>query len=249
MRLRTTAIAAIGTAALVVTTVGTGAAGASGAHASHVATDADGVTSSHGAGATAKPMGVSPAGACQTSFGNELASPNGFISWNDKTGSGHNTAGAADVVCLHPRGISVVMAYGYSGARPTDRFHVTFYGNDSADGSDEPDDNTVLCDYPAITGAAGGKYPTHVKTVLRLHPFCRLPAGQSWVSIQNVDRRHAWYWEMQNEQSGAAPDWVDHFDAYGSGCTTYDNDRYATDCTGLAFGDWMLSLRGPHRQS
>jgi hypothetical protein len=242
MRLRTAAVAGIGTAALVLTTVATGAVTASGSAASHVSLRAAAV--SPGASAAAKPMGVTPAGACQSSFGSELPNADGIISWNDGSGATIDTAGAADVACLHSRRIATVKAYGYFGTAPKDTFHVTFYGNDPANGSDEPEDGTVLCDYPALTGAAGGQYPTHKKTVLSLHPACRLPAGQNWVSIQNVDPDTPWYWEMQNEQVGSPPDWIDRHDAFGSGCTSFDNDSYLVDCLGYPYGDWMLTLRG-----
>lgn len=56
------------------------------------------MTSSHVlANARAKPTGVSPAWACQTSFGSELATPDGIIAWNDETGDNIDTAAAADV--------------------------------------------------------------------------------------------------------------------------------------------------------
>jgi len=246
MRLRTASVAGIGTAALVLTTVATGAVTASGSAASHVSIHAAGAASSQGASptATSKPTGVHPTWACQSSFGSELPTVDGLIAWNDTSGAGFDTAGAADLNCLHARKIARVSAYGYFGSAPTETFHVTFYASDRADGSDEPDDNNVLCDSPAVTGAAGGQYPTHVKTVLDLKPVCKLPAGQNWVSIQNVNAAGPWYWEMQTEQVGAPPDWIDRHDAFGTGCTTFDNDRYLVDCLGYPYGDFMVTVRG-----
>jgi hypothetical protein len=247
MRPRATSAAGIATTALVLTSVATGAVTASGSAASHVSLRASGLASLHGSAATAKPMGVSPAGACQTSFGKELPTVDGIIAWNDDSGTTFDTAGAADVMCLHSRKIATVKAYGYFGTAPTDTFHVTFYANDPENGSNEADDNNVLCDYPNLTGAAGGEYPKHVKTVLTLKPACKLPAGQNWVAIQNVDSSQPWYWEMQDTSAGgASPDWVDRHDWFESGCTTLDNDRYLVDCLGYVYADWMLVLRGAH---
>jgi hypothetical protein len=188
-------------------------------------------------------MGAQPAGKCGTGFGPELPTPDGIIAWNDTTGTGFDTAGAADFVCAHPSTIKKVKVYGYFGT-PTELFNVTFYGNSGTDGSNEPDDNNVLCSYTGLTGAAGGQYPTHVKTRLKLTAPCQVPAGESWVAVQNDDATGPWYWEMQDSASGlAGPDWDDVTNLFGSGCTNFDNDRYLVDCLGYTYADWMLKLK------
>lgn len=239
MRLRTLSAVGLGTAALVFASLASGAANASSAH--HVSLLASGV-GSHGT-ATAKPMGASPAGKCGTGFGPELPTPDGVIAWNDTSGSTFNTAGAADVVCAAATKIKKVMAYGYDGTA-TESFNVTFYANDPADGSDEANDASVICSYSGLTGAAGGAYPTHVLTKLKLPTKCALPAGESWVAIQNNDASGPWYWEMQNTSSGnSAADWSDVYNAFGSGCTAFDNDEYLSNCLGYTYPDWMLKLK------
>ena len=48
---------------------------------------------------------------------------------------------------------------------------------------------------------------------------------------------------MQVEQQCNGPDWIDRDDAFGSGCTTWSNDRYLVDCFGTYnYGDWMVVL-------
>lgn len=184
-------------------------------------------------------------GVCGTSFGPELPTPDGIISWNDTSGTGFDTSGAADVVCSDTTIVDGVQAYGYFGA-PTETFHVTFYSNDPADGTNEPNDASVICDYPSLTGSAGGQYPTAALTTLQLPNSCQLPPGESWVSIQNVDSAGPWYWEMQNTPGGvSAADWRDTNNVFGSGCTTFDNDEYLQDCLGYTYPDWMLVLTGP----
>jgi hypothetical protein len=202
--------------------------------------------SSHGtAHAAALPRGINKGAKCGTAFGSELATPDGVIAWNDTSRAGFDEAGGAAVTCkgkAKKRSIKTVSAYGYFGT-PTENFNVTFYGNSSTNGSNEPDDNNVICSYTNLSGAAGGQYPTHVLTVLTLPTKCKLPKGLSWVAIQNSDPAGPWYWEMQNEQNAAqSPDWVDRHDAFGTGCTTFDNDRYLADCLGETYGGWMLEL-------
>lgn len=243
MRPRTLSVAAIGTAALVFAGLQSGAAPASGQPDAGVSLHASGVAS-HGGSATGStaPMHVGRAGKCGTNFGPELPTPDGLIAWND--GGSYNTAGGADIVCAAvPRTkITKVKAYGYSGA-VSETFHVTFYRNSGTDGSDEPNDGAIKCDYPSLTGAAGGSYPTHVLTTLSLPTTCKLKPGHYWVSIQNVDASLQWYWEMQDSLGGTAPaDWVDRNDAYGTGCTTFNNDRYLVDCLGYTYPDYMLKL-------
>jgi hypothetical protein len=184
-------------------------------------------------------------GKCGTKFGSELPTPDGLIAWNDTSGTTFDEAGAADVNCTSKkakkRTIKKVTVNGYYG-QPSELFNVTFYGNDPTDGTNEPDDNNVLCSYSSLPGAAGGQYPTHVTTVLTLPTSCVLPQGESWVAVQNYDSAGPWYWEMQTEQSGDRPDWIDRHDVFGSGCTTWSNDRYLVDCLGYDYGDFMLLL-------
>jgi hypothetical protein len=184
------------------------------------------------------------AGKCGSAFGSELPTPDGLIAWNDTSGSGFDTAGASDVQCpkkKKKRKIGTVTVNGYFG-QVWELFNVTFYKNDPADGTNEPADNGVICSYSNVPGAAGGQYPTHVTTVLTLPSKCLLPKGTSWVSVQNNDSAGPWYWEMHVERPGNSPDWIDRHDAFGSGCTTWSNDRYLVDCLGFDYGDFMLLL-------
>lgn len=243
MRLRTISLAGIGTAALVFALLPVGSANASRTDASRVSMSASGV-GSHGKVAPSSTAKVSTGkiatAKCGTGFGPELPTPDGLIAWND--GGSFDTAGGADVVCTSRTRINKVSAYGYFGAA-TETFHVTFYKNSPTNGSNEPNDAAVKCDYPALTGAAGGQYPTHALTVLTLTSPCRLRAHTYWVSIQNVDASGPWYWEMQDSLGGnTVADWVDRTDAFGSGCTTFDNDRYLVDCLGYTYPDFMLKL-------
>jgi hypothetical protein len=183
-------------------------------------------------------------GKCGTEFGTELPTPDGIIAWNDTSGAAFDTAGAADVTCtkkkLRLHTIKKVTVNGYFGTAPTEQFNVTFYGNSR---TNEPDDNTVICSYQNVTGGpSGGQYPTHATTVIPLSPKCVLPLGTSWVSVQNNDAAGPWYWEMQVEQQGSAPDWIDRHDLFGTGCTTWSNSRYLVDCLGYDYGDWMVKL-------
>lgn len=237
MRLRTLTVAGMGTAALVLATFATGMASASGS-ASHVSLLASGV-GSHGTATAA--MIPARKGKCGTGFGPELPTPDGIIAWNDTSGTGFNTAGAASVTCGHATMVKSVKAYGYFGTA-TESFNVTFYANDPADGTNEPNDNSVICSYTGLTGAAGGQYPTHVLTKLHLSSRCNLPAGESWVAIQNNDSAGPWYWEMQNTATGDSPDWGDVNNVFGSGCTTFDNDLYLSNCLGYTYPAWMLKL-------
>jgi len=239
MRLRTLSAAGLGAAALVLALLPTGAATASGHDGSGVSLKASGATSSHGGSATSNT--ITKKGKCKTKFGPELPTVDGIISWNDTSGASFDTAGAADVTCKKATKIKTTSVYGYFGAAQ-ETFHVTFYANSTTNGSNEPDDTKVICDIPSVTGAAGGQYPTHALTTLKLTPKCTLKKGIYWVSVQNANSAGPWYWEMQDTQSGNGPDWNDVHDAFGSGCTTYDNDRYLVDCLGYPYGDWMLLL-------
>jgi hypothetical protein len=245
MRVRTISVAGLGTAALVLSGLAAGSANATNSGHGSVSAQASGMSSHGTAHATALPAGINKGAKCGSGFGTELSTPDGIIAWNDTSGTTFDEAGAADVHCkgkAKKRKIKKVSAYGYFGT-PTENFNVTFYANSSTDGTNEPDDNNVICSYTNLSGAAGGQYPTHVLTVLSLPTACKLPKGESWVAIQNNDSAGPWYWEMQNEQSGDAPDWIDRHDVFGSGCTTFDNDRYLIDCLGYPYGDWMLLLQ------
>jgi hypothetical protein len=188
---------------------------------------------------------VSPNGIkCGATFGTSLPTPDGLIAWND--GGAFNTAGGADILCKgkkKKRTVKTVSAYGYFGAA-TETFHVTFWSESTAGGSPEPADGAAaICDYPALTGTAGGQYPTDQLTTLTLTSKCLMPKGPAWVSIQNVNPSGPWYWEMQQELGGATrADWVDRGDAFGSGCIVFDNDRYLLDCLGFDYPDFMLAL-------
>src|SRR5665213_2582541 len=98
---------------------------------------------SHHAGAPLRHHAGAPSktAKCGTGFGAELPTPDGLISWNDTTGSGYDTGGAADFTCSAKTKIKQVWVSGYdlAGANP-DQFNVTFYRNDPADGSEEPND-------------------------------------------------------------------------------------------------------------
>jgi hypothetical protein len=226
---------------MVLGSLAAGEASASGSGTDH-SLRASGAASSHGV--AVKSHTITAGGKCGTSFGPELPTVDGLIAWND--GASFDTAGGADVVCkgrARKRKIHTVSAYGYFGAA-TETFHVTFYGNSTTSGSNEPDDSKVLCDYPSLTGSAGGQYPTHALTTLQLGSVCKLPKGISWVAIQNVNPSGPWYWEMQDALGGSTTaDWVDRNDAFGSGCTTFDNDRYLVDCLGYPYPDFMLLLK------
>ena len=201
----------------------------------------------HGkAHATALPKHINAGAKCGSGFGTELATPDGLIAGNDTSGAGFDTAGGAAIQCkgkAKKRTIKTVQAYGYFGAA-TEQFNVTFYGNSTTSGSNEPADGKVLCSYTGLTGSAGGSYPTHALTSLTLTSKCKLPKGISWVSIQNNDAAGPWYWEMQNEaNAGQGADWIDRHDVFGSGCTTFDNDRFLVDCLGYPYPGWMLLVK------
>ncbi len=241
MHLRTFSVAGIGAAALLLALMTSGAS-ASGSGSSGIAFRASGASPSRISAVSDRSTTTGKTGKCGTGFGEELPSVDGIISWNDTTGA-MDSAGAADVVCGERTKIKRISVLGYDGA-VSETFHVTFFGDSATGGSSEPKDSKVLCDYPALTGAAGGQFPDHALTRLRLTSPCKLKTGVSWVSIQSVDATTPWYWEMQDgPQSGAAgPDWGDRPDTFGSGCTTYDNNRYLVECLSYPYADWMLLL-------
>jgi hypothetical protein len=220
-----------------------GGASAADSDASSVALRASGVAPavSGNAAAGAVRADRESAGKCGTGFGPQLPTVDGLIAWND--GGAFDTAGAADVDCASPAKIKKIQVYGFFGAA-VETFNVTVHADSPTGGSNEPDDTTLVCGYTGLTGAAGGQYPTHVKTKLKLSPKCSLPAGKSWISIQNVNAAGPWYWEMQDVIGGSViADWVDRGDAFGSGCTIFDNDRYLVDCLGYPYPDFMIKIK------
>lgn len=179
---------------------------------------------------------------CGTGFGTATPTPDGIIAWNDTSGSAFDTGGGADFTCSAKTKVKQVWVRGYFGTAQ-EQFNVTFYQNDSADGSDEPNDAKAVCTYTGLLGAAGGQYPTDVVTKLKLPTKCKLKAGHYWVAVQNNDSAGPWYWMVQNATSGSAnADWVDRHDAFATGCTTFDNDRNLATCLGYTYPDWMLEL-------
>ena len=89
------------------------------------------------------------AGKCGSAFGTELPTPDGLIAWNDTSGSAFDTAGVSEVKCpkkKKKRKIHTVTVNGYFG-QPNELFNVTFYGNDTSGGSNEPADGNVICSY------------------------------------------------------------------------------------------------------
>jgi hypothetical protein len=238
MRVRTLSVAGIGTAALVFGSLASGAAPAVGSDASRTgpATSIAGSGASLGGSHQASGK-IAAKGLCGTKFGTTLPTPDGVISWNDTTGT-YDTAGAADFKCKAKTTIKKVSVKGYNGSGP---FNVTIYKNSTTTGSNEPDDANIVCQALDVPGAAGGAYPTDSTTVLKISG-CTVKKGTYWASVQNNQSAGPWYWEMQVEQQGAAPDWRDTTNVFGSGCTTFDNDRYLLDCLGYDYGDWMLKL-------
>ncbi len=181
---------------------------------------------------------------CGTGFGARLPSPDGLISWNDTTGSGFDTSGAADFTCSVKTKVKQVWVGGFLGANP-DQFNVTFYRNDPAGGSDEPNERQIVCAYTGLLGATGGGYEGPAVTQLRLPTKCRLKPGHYWVSVQNNDsEENPWYWEMSSTLQGVQGDWVDRHNEYGTGCTTFDNDEYSQQCffPDYQYPDYMLEL-------
>ena len=185
-----------------------------------------------------------PAGApkCGTGFGSELNSPDGLISWNDTTGSGYDTGGGADFICggSTKTKIKQVWVYGFNAPHDPEQYNVTFYKNDPAGGSDEANDTQVVCAYTGLIGAGGSGYGPDL-TQLKLPTPCKFKAGKKyWVSVQNNDSLGPWYLEMSSTLQGTRGDWVDWHNAFGTGCTTLDNDRYLVDCLGYTYPDYML---------
>jgi hypothetical protein len=191
------------------------------------------------------PAGHPKTAKCGTGFGARLPSPDGVISWNDTTGSGFDTSGAADFTCSVKTKINQVWVTGFQGA-DQEQFNVTFYKNDPAGGSDEPNDSQVVCAYTGLVGAAGGFYGDVVLAKLKLPAPCKFKAGKKyWVSVQSNDSSAGpWYWEMSSTLQGAQGDWVDRHNEYATGCTTFDNEEYSEQCffPDFQYPDYMLEL-------
>ena len=183
---------------------------------------------------------------CGTGFGNPTDPPNGLNSYNDTSGTTNDTAGAADFTCAVKTTVNEVWVRGYGGAEQ-EQFNVAFYKNDPADGSDEPKDRRAKCAYTGLLGTAGGAFPTDVLTQLILPRPCKFRAGKTyWVAVQNNDAapNSQWYWMVQDATGGSSNgDWADRHNAFGTGCTRFDNDRYESDCfPQYPFADFMLEL-------
>jgi hypothetical protein len=197
------------------------------------------VTASHKQVVDSEPAGAPK---CGTGFGTPTATPDGIIAWNDTSGTTFDTGGGADFTCAAKTKIKKVYVRGYFGAAQ-EQFNVTFYANDSANGSDEPNDSKVVCSYTGLLGAAGGQYPTDVTTKLKLTTPCKLKKGKYWVAVQNNDSAGPWYWMVQNATGGSTnADWIDRHGVFTTACTTFDNDAYLVNCLGYTYPDWMLEL-------
>jgi hypothetical protein len=201
----------------------------------------------HGIAAHAQrsPLGDARTAKCGTGFGAELPSPDGIISWNDTTGTGFNTGGAADFTCSVKTKVKQVWVYGWlaCGGSCPEPFNVTFYRNDGAGRSDESNDAKIVCAYTGLIGTAGIDDYAAVLTQLKLGKACKFNAGKKyWVSVQNNDSDGPWYWEATSQLSGTQGDWVDWNNAFGTGCTALDNDEYLVDCLGYTYPDYMLEL-------
>ena len=208
----------------------------------HVPLRASDVKGFHGVKAPVQTPSIEKAPKCGTGFGPELPTPDGLIAWNDTTGSGFNTGGGADFTCSAKTKIKKVYVYGYNAPANPEQYNVTIYKNDSADGTDEPNDGAVKCSYTGLSGEGGGSYPTHVLTHLTLTSPCKLKPGHYWIEVQNNDSAGPWYWEMSSQVTGAPADWVDVNNLFGSGCTTFDNDEYLQQCLGYPYPSYMLEL-------
>jgi hypothetical protein len=194
-------------------------------------------------GKVAAPHGTALTGKCKTVIGTPLSTPDGLIGWNDGTGTGYDTSGAADFKCgkattRKARTIKTITVNGYFGDAGSSQFNVTFYRNKNG----EPNDTIApLCATQTVTGSpTGAQYPTNDTTLITLTTKCVARAGVNWISLQVLSPNGPWYWEMQNERPGFAPDWRDVNDSFGSGCTTYQNGRDLQSCLGYTYGDFMF---------
>ena len=128
-------------------------------------------------------MGDSKTAKCGTGFGAELPTPDGIISWNDTTGSGYDTGGAADFTSFVKTKINQVWVKGFQGT-DQEQFNLTFYQSDPAGSTGEPNDTQVVCAYTGLIGAAVGFYGTVVLAKLKLPTPCEFKAGRKyWVTV------------------------------------------------------------------
>ena len=205
-----------------------------------------GVKGFHGVKAPAQtPMHAPKTALCGTSFGSAPPTHNGIIAWNDTSATGFNNAGGADFTCggTTKTKIKEVDVKGYNAPANPEQYNVTIYKNSGANGSDEPNDAKVKCAYTGISAEGGGSYPQDVLSHIKLPTACKVKPGHYWVSVQNNDSAGPWYWEIQSAQSGSTRgDWIDRNNQFGTGCTTFNNDRYLIDCLGYTYPDWMLEL-------
>ena len=104
-------------------------------------------------------------------------------------------------------------------------------------------DSQVVCAYTGLLGAAGVNDYAAVLTQLKLPTPCKFKAGKKyWISVQNNDSLGPWYWEATSQLNGTQADWVDRNNLFGSGCTTFDNNEYLSNCIGYTYPDYMLEL-------
>jgi hypothetical protein len=197
-------------------------------------------------GKVVSPHRVALSGKCHTTIGTPLSTPDGIIAWNDGSGTGFDEAGAADFNCgknstRKQRTIKKVVVYGYFGDAGSSQFNVTVYKNKAG----EPNDSIApQCATQTVTGTpTGAQYPTNDVTTITLSTKCVAKAGVNWLSVQILSAAGPWYWEMQNERPGNAPDWRDVNDLFGSGCTTFQNGRDLQSCLGYTYGDWMFIVK------
>jgi hypothetical protein len=255
MRTRTISVVALGAAALMLPAVASGPATATSVSGSTVAVHAAAVAS-HGTVAAQAKSKMTPNSLCNTSYGPIGTQEDGIIAWNDNSGTTFDTGGAADFRCTGgpaARTINTVQVWGYFGSSTgTDAFNVTFYKNSNANGSAEPNDNKVLCDYSGLPGASGFAYPGGGETVLQLTKPCKLKkkaARHAWVRVQNANPAGPWYWQKTSGTYMTQADWRDVHAAFGVNCTSYNDDIYLADappqCLGYAppdYQDWQLIL-------
>ena len=175
--------------------------------------------------------------------GAELPTPDGLIGWNDTSGTGYDTGSGTDFTCTKKAKIKEVDVYGYNAPANPEQYNVDIYSNDTADGSDEANDGAkAKCSAHGVLAEGGGSYPTHTLSHIKLTKKCKLKPGKYWVEVQNNDASGPWYHEMTSNLSGTQADWVDRNNAFGSGCTTLDNDLYLSNCLGYTYPDYMVEL-------
>jgi hypothetical protein len=214
-------------------------------HGADIPLRASALAGFHGVAAQDSPVGDAKTAKCGTGFGAELSpTPDGLISWNDTTGSGYNTGGAADFTCSITTKIKQVWVIGsLTFDRNPEQYNVIFYKNSGAGGSDEGNDSRVVCAYTGILAEGGISFPYPVLSHIKLPTPCKFKAGKKyWAEVQNNDPDYVWYWEVTSQLSGTKADWVDRNNKFNDGCTAFDNDRYLVDCLGYTYPDYMLEL-------